>query len=53
MIRFARISVLLLLFPIIIFAQQAKLKSEIEIISKQANGIVGVGVTDLKQRKRC
>jgi beta-lactamase class A len=51
MIRFARISVLLLLFPIIIFAQQAKLKSEIEIISKQANGIVGVGVTDLKTKE--
>lgn len=48
MIRFARILVLILLFPIMTFAQQAKFKSEIEIISKQANGIVGVGVMDLQ-----
>lgn len=51
MIRFARILVLLLLFPIITFAQQAKLKSEIETISKQAQGIVGVGLMDLKTKE--
>ncbi|MGN7888758.1 class A beta-lactamase, subclass A2 [Dyadobacter sp. 22481] len=51
MIRFARILVLILLFPILAFAQQAKLKSEIETISKDAKGIVGVGVMDLKTRE--
>lgn len=51
MIRFARISVLILLFPIIAFAQQAKLKSEIETISKQAKGIVGVGIMDLQTKE--
>lgn len=51
MIRFARTFVLILLFPITTFAQQAKLKSEIEIISKQANGIVGVGVMDLQNKE--
>lgn len=51
MIRFARTFVLILLFPITTFAQQAKLKSEIEIISKQANGIVGVGVMDLQTKE--
>lgn len=51
MTRLARILVLLLLFPILIFAQQAKLSAEIETISKQANGIVGVGIMDLKTRE--
>ncbi len=51
MIKFARISVLILLFPVITFAQQAKLKSEIEIISNEARGIVGVGVMDLKTKE--
>ncbi|HWV30944.1 MAG TPA: class A beta-lactamase, subclass A2 [Dyadobacter sp.] len=51
MTRFARISVLILVFPIIAFAQQAKLKSEIENISQQAKGIVGVGVMDLKTKE--
>lgn len=51
MIRFTWILVLILLFPITTFAQQAKLKSEIEIISKQANGIVGVGVMDLQTKE--
>jgi beta-lactamase class A len=49
MIRFARILVLILL-PVTTFAQ-AKLKSEIEMISKQANGIVGVGVMDLQTKE--
>ena len=51
MTRFTRISVLILLLPILTFAQQAKLKSEIETISKQAKGIVGVGVMDLKTQE--
>lgn len=51
MTRFTRISVLMLLLPILTFAQQAKLKSEIETISKQAKGIVGVGVMDLKTQE--
>lgn len=51
MTRFTRISVLILLLPILTFAQQAKLKSEIETISKQAKGIVGVGVMDLKTKE--
>ena len=51
MTTLARILVLLLLFPTLIFAQQAKLRSEIETISKQANGIVGVGIMDLKTRE--
>nr|AIA14405.1 VEB-PER_beta_lactamase [uncultured bacterium] len=51
MTRCARISVLILLFPILAFAQQAKLKSEIETISKQAKGIVGVGIMDLKTQE--
>lgn len=51
MTRLARILVLVILFPILTFAQQAKLKSEIETISKQANGIVGVGIMDLKTRE--
>lgn len=51
MIRFARTFVLILLFPITTFAQYPKLKSEIEIISKQANGIVGVGVMDLQTKE--
>lgn len=51
MTRFARILVSLLIFPTITFAQQAKLKSEIESISKQAQGIVGVGVMDLKTKE--
>lgn len=51
MTSLARILVLLLLFPTLTFAQQAKLRSEIETISKQANGIVGVGIMDLKTRE--
>ncbi|WP_342083230.1 class A beta-lactamase, subclass A2 [Dyadobacter sp. OTU695] len=51
MIRFARILVLILLFPIMTFAQQAKLKSEVEIISKQASGIVGVGVMNFQTKE--
>ncbi|MBO9612168.1 MAG: class A beta-lactamase, subclass A2 [Dyadobacter sp.] len=51
MIRFARFSVFILLFPITAFAQQAKLKSEIERISAEAKGIVGVGVMDLKTKE--
>lgn len=51
MTRLARILVLLLLFPTVTFAQQAKLRSEIETISKQADGIVGVGIMDLKTRE--
>jgi beta-lactamase class A len=51
MTRFARILVLIVLFPTTTFAQQAKLKSEIEMISKQANGIVGVGVMDLQTKE--
>lgn len=51
MTRFARILILILLFPILAFAQQANLKSEIETISKQAKGIVGVGVMDLKTKQ--
>lgn len=51
MTRFALIIVLLLSFQTITFAQQAKLKSEIESISKQAQGIVGVGVMDLKTKE--
>lgn len=51
MTQFARISAFLLLFPVIAFAQQAKLKSEIEYISRQAKGIVGVGVMDLKTKE--
>ncbi|WP_353717954.1 class A beta-lactamase, subclass A2 [Dyadobacter sp. 676] len=51
MTRFARILILTLFFPILAFAQQAKLKSEIETIGKQAQGIVGVGVMDLKTKE--
>ncbi|OJV20227.1 MAG: hypothetical protein BGO21_12725 [Dyadobacter sp. 50-39] len=50
MTRFAPISILILILPIIALGQQAKLKSEIETISKQAKGIVGVGVMDLKTK---
>lgn len=51
MTTFARILIVILLFPIIAFAQQANLKAEIESISKQAQGIVGVGIMDLKTKE--
>lgn len=51
MIRFSHIFNLIFFFPVLVFAQQAKLKSEIETISKQAQGIVGVGVMDLKTKE--
>jgi beta-lactamase class A len=51
MTRFARILAFIVLFPILASAQQAKLKAEIENISKQAKGIVGVGVMDLKTKE--
>lgn len=51
MTSIARILVLILLSPVVAFAQQAKLKSEIEAISRQAKGIVGVGVLDLQTKE--
>jgi beta-lactamase class A len=48
MIAIFRILLTFFLIQNIAFAQQAKLKSEIETISKQAKGVVGVGVMDLK-----
>lgn len=51
MTSIARILVLILLFPVVTFAQQTKLKSEIEAISRQAKGIVGVGVMDLQTKE--
>lgn len=52
MTRFTQILVLLaLLLPALTFGQQAKLKSEIETISKQARGVVGVGIMDLKTKE--
>lgn len=46
-----RILVYILLVQNSAFAQTNKLRSEIEAISKQANGIVGVGVMDLKTKE--
>lgn len=52
MINLARIVICICLFvPALTFAQQAKLKAEIESISKQAKGIVGIGVMDLKTKE--
>ena len=39
---------LLVLMQNLVFAQKANLKHDIEIISKEAKGIVGVGIMDLK-----
>lgn len=51
MSRIVQLLVLLLFVQNIAFAQQAELKSEIETISKQAKGIVGVGIMDLKTKE--
>jgi beta-lactamase class A len=51
MTRFIQALFAFFLIQNIAFAQQAKLKSEIEAISKQAKGIVGVGIMDLKTRE--
>ncbi|MCF0070461.1 class A beta-lactamase, subclass A2 [Dyadobacter sp. CY261] len=51
MSRFIPLVVALLFIQNIAFAQQTKLKSEIETISKLAQGIVGVGIMDLKTKE--
>ncbi|SEJ09456.1 beta-lactamase class A [Dyadobacter sp. SG02] len=51
MSRFFQVLFALFLIQNTAFAQQAKLKSDIETISKQAQGIVGVGIMNLKTQE--
>lgn len=46
-----RILALAILFPAVSLAQLTTLKSEIEAIGKEAKGIVGAGIMDLKTRE--